>query len=117
MPQRHHTMPITQQNSWNQSMAMNTQSLGQMDGPQLPPQQQWMNQSFQNGVPAGMNNLGLSYLPQNVLQDALALSAPVESADEPLLVQQIMGGLVRGESYKEILNSLLGVSRPFFLHC
>ncbi|RXW19522.1 hypothetical protein EST38_g6325 [Candolleomyces aberdarensis] len=108
MPQRHQSIPISQQNSWNQSMAMNTQSLGQMDGGQLAPQQQWMNQSFQNGIPAGMNNLGLSYLPQNVLQDALALSVPVESADEPLLVQQIMNGLPRGETYKEILNSLHG---------
>ncbi|KAJ2919310.1 hypothetical protein MD484_g1151, partial [Candolleomyces efflorescens] len=108
MPQRHHAMPISQQNSWNQSMGMNAQPVGQMDGGHLGHQQQWMNQSFQNGIPPGMNTLGLPYLPQNVLQDALALSVPVESADEPLLVQQIMNGLIRGESYKEILNSLHG---------
>lgn len=114
MPQRHQTMPISQHSSWNQSMSMNPQSLGQMDGVQLAPQQQWMNQSFQNGITNGMSNLGLSYLPQNVLQDALALSVPVESLDEPVLVQQIMDGLRRGETYKEILNSLHGVSEPFF---
>ncbi|KAF6766555.1 hypothetical protein DFP72DRAFT_866981 [Ephemerocybe angulata] len=59
-------------------------------------------------LPQGM--AGLNFIPANVLQDAIALSAPVQVTDEPTLVQYILNGIQRGQNYKEILNSLHGIN-------
>jgi len=57
----------------------------------------------------GMNPMNFPFIPQQVIHDALAMSAPVEAADEPTLVQAILSSRNKGETYKDALNSLHGV--------
>ena len=68
----------------------------------------------QNSYPGttmqGMNTMNFPFIPPQVIHDALTLSAPVEAADEPNLVQAILASCNRGETYKDALNSLHGVS-------
>ena len=61
----------------------------------------------------GMAGFNLPFLPHQVLQDAFALSAPVEAADESSLVKTLLSSKRKGETYKEALNSLHGVSLYF----
>lgn len=59
----------------------------------------------------GMTAMGFNPLfQQQLFQDALAMSQPVEAADEPLLVQVLLSAKKKKESYKEALNGLHGVS-------
>lgn len=64
---------------------------------------------LQDSLPGGVN---LSFLPPHIVKRALALSRPVDEADEPLLVETIVSALHRDKSssYKTTLNSLHGVS-------
>jgi hypothetical protein len=73
----------------------------------------WMNQMQQFST--GMSAMGFNPLMQQQLfQDALAMSQPVEAADEPLIVQVLLSAKKKKESYKEALNNLHGVSLPTF---
>lgn len=107
MPQR---QVSRSQSSWSQPTTVNPQAI--VNPANAPGQQQWAEhqQTFANNLAsAGLANFNMSYLAPNVLQDALALSAPVTSADEPILVQQIIQGIHNQDNYKDILNSLHGV--------
>ncbi|KAK2461645.1 hypothetical protein APHAL10511_006108 [Amanita phalloides] len=76
-----------------------------------PHQQPWANQMQHNTYPnalQGMNPMNFPFIPQQVIHDALAMSAPVEPADEPILVQAILSSRNKGETYKDALNSLHG---------
>lgn len=69
-------------------------------------------QGFPNGMP-NMANMGFNipFFQQQILQEAYAMSAPVEAADEPFLLTKLLDASRRGESYKDSLNSMHGV-RP-----
>ncbi|KAF8640705.1 hypothetical protein AX17_000361 [Amanita inopinata Kibby_2008] len=71
----------------------------------------WPNQmqqnAYQNTMP-GMNPINFSFFPQQVIHDALMMSAPVEAADEPTLVQALLASRSKGENYKDALNGLHG---------
>ncbi|KAJ3560468.1 hypothetical protein NP233_g10820 [Leucocoprinus birnbaumii] len=77
-------------------------------------QQAQFNPGFMNQMQqfsSGMAAMGFNPLfQQQIFQDALAMSQPVEAADEPLLVQVLLSAKKRRESYKDALNSLHGVS-------
>jgi hypothetical protein len=68
-----------------------------------------MQHSQYPNVMQGMNPMNFPFIPQQVIHDALAMSAPVEAADEPTLVQAILSSRNKGETYKDALNSLHGV--------
>lgn len=77
-----------------------------------PHQQSWANQMQHNPYPnvmQGMNPMNFPFIPQQVIHDALAMSAPVEAADEPTIVQAILSSRNKGETCKDALNSLHGV--------
>jgi hypothetical protein len=84
----------------------------QQQQPQFNPQ--WMNQMQQfsgMGGMGGMTAMGFNPLfQQQMFQDALSMSQPVEAADEPLLVQVLLSAKKKRESYKDALNGLHGVS-------
>ncbi|KAK7468735.1 hypothetical protein VKT23_003238 [Stygiomarasmius scandens] len=63
-----------------------------------------------NGIPMnmGMSNFNMPMFSQQFLHDALALSAPVVVADEPLLVSALVASRARQENYKDALNNLHG---------
>ena len=125
-PNRHHqqqpqSQPIQlpPQNQWSQGMQMNGQHQP------MPPQHQspfnqppWGNQmpplsSFPNNVNA-MPSFNMNFIPQQVLQEAYALSVAVSASDEPTLVSKLLSCRKRGVSYKEALNSLHAVLNLFF---
>lgn len=57
----------------------------------------------------GIAAMGMNpFFPQQLFQDALAMSQPVEAADEPILVQTLLSAKKRNESYKDALNTLHG---------
>lgn len=69
------------------------------------------SQGFAPGAaPAAFN---MSFLPQQILQDAYAMSTPVEAADEPFLLTKLLASRRKGESYKDALNSIHGVLDSF----
>jgi hypothetical protein len=94
--------------------------------PPMGPQQNWMQQNhfphpaqhpqypaWSNQMPPqGFHNgmAALPFFPQQVLHDAFALSHPVEPADEPVLLKALVESRPKGETYKEALNRLHGVS-------
>lgn len=110
------SQPIQQrppQNQWSQGMKMNGQQ-------PVPPQNQlpfnqppWSNQipllsTFPNNMNA-IPGFNMNLIPQQIIQEAYALSVPVTASDEPTLVSKLLSARKRGESYKEALNSLHGV--------
>ena len=116
------SQPIQQrppQNQWSQGMQMNEQH--QPMPPQHRPYNQppWGNQmpplsSFSTNVNA-MPGFNMNFIPQQVIQEAYALSVAVNASDEPTLVSKLLSSRKRGESYKEALNSLHAVPNLFFL--
>lgn len=70
---------------------------------------QMHRQQFSNNGMQAMAGFNMPFIPQQVLHDALAMSAPVGAADEPILIQALLGSRPRGETYKDALNSLHGV--------
>ena len=102
------------QNQWSQGVQMNGQHQP------MPPQYQspfnqppWGNQipplsSFSNNVNA-MPGFNMNFIPQQVIQEAYALSVAVSASDEPTLVSKLLSSRKRGVSYKEALNSLHAV--------
>ncbi|KAF8213198.1 hypothetical protein K438DRAFT_1915371, partial [Mycena galopus ATCC 62051] len=84
----------------------------QMQHSQYPaawPPNQMPPQGYHNGMAA------LPFFSPQVLHEALALSHPVERADEPVLLTALVESRSKGETYKEALNRLHGVS--FVVHC
>lgn len=57
-----------------------------------------------------MGGFNMPFLSQQIIQDAFAMSAPVEAADEKLLLQALVDSRSRRETYKDALNGLHGVS-------
>jgi len=122
-PPHHHPSQSVQQrttshNGWQQhAMQMN---VGGATAPPIPPQNQatfnpglWGNQipipqSFPPGINP-MSNFNLPFLPQQLIQEAYAMSVPVEASDEPTLLSKLLDSRRSSESYKDALNSLHGV--------
>ncbi|KAF8913008.1 hypothetical protein CPB84DRAFT_1841435 [Gymnopilus junonius] len=73
-------------------------------GSQMNPQQ-----SFFNMPPGPMNAaFNMSFLPQQIIQEAYSMSIPVEGSDEPILLTKLLQAARQKESYKDALNSLHG---------
>ena len=120
--QQSQPIQLPPQNQWSQGMQMNGQHQP------MPPQHQspfnqppWGNQiphlpSFPNNV-NGMPGFNMNFIPQQVLQEAYALSVAVSASDEPTLVSKLLSSRKRGVSYKEALNSLHAVLYYFFFGC
>ncbi|SJL05555.1 uncharacterized protein ARMOST_08922 [Armillaria ostoyae] len=108
---------MSNQNQWP-LYPQNSMTQTQMHNPQPPQQQfnlpwsgQMQNQSFTNGAGGmgmGMNGFNVSFLPQQVLHDAVANSAPVQKSDEDLLYRALISWHTKNGSYKDALNSLHG---------
>lgn len=106
--QSSHSFRVPHDSHWPTS-TNNIQQNHQMPSHPFPqPQSQfnpaWVNQMQQFSM--GINPL----FQQQIFQDALAMSQPVEAADEPLLVQTLITAKKKKESYKDALNGLHGVS-------
>jgi hypothetical protein len=103
-PMRQPPQPIHPQQNWMQQNHYPHPHPAQHS--QYPPQ--WPNQmppqGFHNGMPP------LPFIPQQVLHDAFALSQPVERSDEPILLKALVESRSKGETYKDALNHLHGVS-------
>jgi len=74
------------------------------NGPnQMPPQ------PFPSGnVP--LAGFSVPFISQQIIQDAFAMSAPVEAADEKVLIQALIDSRSKKETYKDALNGLHGAS-------
>ena len=96
--QQHHP----QQNHFNPS-------IWQDRPPQLPPQ------PFQTGN-APIPGFNMPFISQQIIQDAFAMSAPVEAADEKFLLQALIDSRNKKETYKDALNGLHGVSNLVIPH-
>ncbi|KXN83883.1 hypothetical protein AN958_00963 [Leucoagaricus sp. SymC.cos] len=115
--QTSHSSQIPHNNQWLNSMPSNnmqpnhhlpTHHPGQFTQQH---QQAQFNPALMNQMQqfTGMAAMGFNPLmQQQMIQDALAMSQPVEAADEPLLVQVLLSAKKRRESYKDALNSLHG---------
>jgi hypothetical protein len=86
----------------------------------LPPNQILNGMSVGHPVPMQQtpqfdNNLGL--LPANILQDVFRLSVPVGSSpnDDTLLVQVLKDSAQKGQTYKQAIETLHGVSHKRFI--
>lgn len=90
--------PQIQSNTWNQQSLQPVATM--LNGMSNPIQQ----------VSQLSSNLGL--LPANILQDVFRLSVPVGAStnDETLLVQVLKGSVEKGQTYKQALETLHGVS-------
>ncbi|KAF9015530.1 hypothetical protein BDQ17DRAFT_1269418 [Cyathus striatus] len=114
IPHRLQQQPIHNQhiphNQWQPPMPSHSPSHSH---PQHHPQQNfnhpsWSHQMQQQPFPPAMSGFNMSYLPAQVLQDALSMSAPVEATDEMTLVNALLSSRRKGETYKDGLNSLHG---------
>jgi hypothetical protein len=96
--QQHHQQPHHQQQQhqhFNPPLWSN--------GPNQTP-----NQPFPSGnIPIGA--LNMPFISQQIIQDAFAMSAPVQAADEKILLQALLDSRTKKETYKDALNSLHGV--------
>ncbi|KAF8167751.1 hypothetical protein B0H34DRAFT_28743 [Crassisporium funariophilum] len=116
-PQRQHPpqsmqQRLSQNHQWPPTLQMNAQQQA------IPPQHQspfnpsWTNQMpppppFPNGMHS-MAGFNMNFLPQQVIQEAYAMSVPVAAEDEPVLMSTLLNSRKRGESFKDALNSLHG---------
>jgi hypothetical protein len=107
--------PVVPQNLWQTSQLSQQNSLSWNQQHQNPPGQS-------SGVqPQSHNGLAsLPYISQQLVQDALRMSAPVGSSpnDEAIMVQILYESSVSGQTYKQALESLHGVrhSLPINMH-
>ena len=107
------------QNQWSQGMQMNGQHHPMPPHHQFPfNQPPWGNQmpplsSFPNNINA-MPSFNMNFIPQQVIQEAYALSVAVSASDEPTLVSKLLSSRKSGVSYKEALNSLHAVLNSLF---
>lgn len=83
-------------------------------GGQMNSQQSFFNMPANSMNPA----FNMPFLPQQIIQEAYAMSVPVEGSDEPILLTKLLTAARQKESYKDALNSLHGVlpisSQHFF---
>ncbi|KAF7339594.1 hypothetical protein MSAN_02173900 [Mycena sanguinolenta] len=104
-PQQPPMHPMAPQQNWMQQQPQHYPHPPPMQHPHYPPQ--WP----QNQIPPHAFHNGMAALPlQQVLLDAVAMSQPVERADEQTLVKALVESRARGETYKDALNRLHGVS-------
>ncbi|KAJ6519674.1 hypothetical protein C8R45DRAFT_952315 [Mycena sanguinolenta] len=104
-PQQQPMHPMAAQQNWMQQQQHYPQHPPQMQHPHYPPQ--WPP----NQIPPHAFHNGMAALPiQQVLLDAVALSQPVERADEPTLIKALAESRARGETYKDALNRLHGTA-------
>jgi len=72
-------------------------------------------------VQAMLSAMNLPLLSQQLLGNAMAPPAPITKADEAILIDALSGAQARGETYKDALNGLHGVSYchppPFAPNC
>lgn len=113
---------------WGGNAAPNMHGHSSQMGPPIHEQQAFNNNvGWQNGLTPGQSNGGMQHnhnmgmmgggggamntygLPQQFYQDAMNLSKPVETTDEPTLNRALLAARQRGITYKEALNSLHGV--------
>ncbi|KAF8078768.1 hypothetical protein FPV67DRAFT_1466387 [Lyophyllum atratum] len=117
-PQQHQSQQIPQANpnQWNQPVRQNSMPHAPLpSAPQTQPFNQpgWSNvnqmhpQQFSNAMSA-MGGFNMPFFPQQMLQDAFAMSAPVEPAEENILLQALVESRSRRETYKDALNALHG---------
>lgn len=104
--QSHPTQGTTPQSQW--------QSLNMPNGaPQAQPAQfdqaAWQSQLLPQLLAQNFGGLAMPLFQQQILHDAFAMSVPVKTADEAILVQALLASRKKGETYKEALNSLHGV--------
>ncbi|KDR85349.1 hypothetical protein GALMADRAFT_53006 [Galerina marginata CBS 339.88] len=118
---QHPSQPMQHRNPHNQwqdhAMQMNAPQTNGLPTNQMPQHQppfnqgSWGNQmhsqQFPNNIPP-MAPFNMSFLPQQLIQEAYAMSAPVEGSDEPILLTKLLSAARRKESYKDALNSLHG---------
>jgi hypothetical protein len=112
---------LSPQNQWSQGIQMNGQHQPTARHQSPFNQPPWGNQipplsSFPNNVNT-MPGFNMNFIPQQVLQEAYALSVAVNASDEPTLVSKLLSSRKRGVSYKEALNSLHAVLNLFFFSC
>lgn len=116
--QQQHFQSMDQDVQWQDlAMQMNNQQVNSNHNPvqqqQMFNQTPWANQLTQQPLlPNGMPNMaafGMSFLPPQILQQAIAFSTPVKSNDESTLIKKLVSATLRGESYKDALNGLHGV--------
>jgi hypothetical protein len=100
--------PQMQNNAWTQQQPQQQQNVA--------PNQMLNGMSVGHPVsmqqtPLFNNNLGL--LPANILQDVFRLSVPVGSSpnDDSSLVQVLKDSAEKGQTYKQAIETLHGVSR------
>ncbi|KAH9486601.1 hypothetical protein JR316_0000666 [Psilocybe cubensis] len=125
---QHHFSPNLQQQQLQMPQSMQHHGsqhqwqdlMMQMNNPQfsgnaasLQNQQQFNTGSWANQMPPpqafpGAMAMSLNVLPTQILQEAMAMSNPVEASDEPTLLTKLLSSARRQESYKDALNSLHG---------
>ncbi|KAJ3516452.1 hypothetical protein NLJ89_g1102 [Agrocybe chaxingu] len=91
--------PVPQMNAQQQAV------MSQAWGNQIPIPQQFPNM---NMLPMGSFNM--PFLSQQIIQEAFAMSAPVEASDEPTLLKKLLASRKMGQGYKDALNSLHGTN-------
>ncbi|KIK70844.1 hypothetical protein GYMLUDRAFT_235259 [Collybiopsis luxurians FD-317 M1] len=113
LPQPQATQPSY--NPVNLAQWAASQQSQQQGVPMLPQQlNQWNNMAMQSQYPNGMNTAVMNMpafpiFPQQMLHDALALSAPVTGPeDERMLIDCLAEARTRKDNYKNALNSLHG---------
>lgn len=56
-----------------------------------------------------MAGFNMPFISQQIIQDAFAMSTPVEASDEKFLLQALIDSRSKKETYKDALNGLHGV--------
>ena len=102
------------QNQWSHGMQMSLPPQPTLPQHQPPfNQSPWGNQNPPHSpFPNNMNAIpgfNMNFIPQQVIQEAYALSVAVNASDEPTLISKLLSSRKKGESYKEALNSLHAV--------
>lgn len=111
--------PVMQQNPMAQ-WAQANQSMGLLAQPPQFNQLPWQNplpqtQPFQNAM-LQMAPFNMPLLSQQIIQEAVAMSTPVDATDEPVLLTALLNAKKTGRNFKEALNGLHGVYIVFHCH-
>ena len=108
--------PMTQWAQANQSMPPHNLLAQQPQFNQVP----WPNslpqaQPFQNAM-LQMAPFNMPLISQQIIQEAVAMSTPVDATDEPILLTALLNAKKTGRNFKEALNGLHGVYIVFHCH-
>jgi hypothetical protein len=101
---QHHQQPQRQQPQLQQHQHQNFNPSMWSNGPNQIPVQPFPPAN----IPIG--GLNMPFISQQIIQDAFAMSAPVEATDEKILLQALLDSRSKKETYKDALNGLHGVS-------